>query len=385
MPPVEDLTVLRCAAELLTRLAVRVTNPPRLPSPGEARTLVWLRQSVSHPFEEATHEPLLRRLWAATFAAAETENEVGGQGFRRRSRCWCSLGFQQRDPASDVRGGGALCLEALCWLAERHPRILLHLLGARECRAAERGPYSSYPLACAGIAIVRRLCEFFNVVAPHTGRQNLQVEHTPASTWHLVQSRRHFMDLFISAFLYLDSAWDRSQASYMEFNTVFRSAMADFLGALERLPAGVCPSPLSFAPSTLLQALDADDDEEANIIEPPRQGIADLLTREEPEDNADATEEDQGLGGGSAHQSSWSLPPAPVMLIKDVTADVSVDLLGLDSLAEDLRLQEQEEKRKQLFLGSPTLGGGGDGCRSIGVVGGGGGEGVGFFESFGLE
>lgn len=351
----DDPTVLRCAAELLARLAHRVTNPPRLPSAGEARTIVWMRQSVSCPFEESTHEPLLRRLWSCTLGAPPLNGEAGTP-YKRRSQHWCELGFQQKDPASDVRGGGALCLEALIWLAEQQPEVLLYLLEARQRREVERGPYSSFPIACAGIAIVRRLCEFFQAVAPGTGRPNLQVEHTMSSTWHLVGSRRHFMELFTAAFLHLDHVWNRSGASYMQFNQVFWTAMTEFLAALDHLPPGVSPSPLSFAPEAFLDALDTVSGVKAGSVKSlPRQQIADLLVSQDREgdDNQGHAQllEEQREEWKVQEQKQWSLPPAPpsptgLKIAQQIGADAatttsSVDLLGLEALAEDLRWESQ--------------------------------------------
>lgn len=370
----EARSTLLCASLLLERLAQRLSRPPRLPSAREARTAVWLRTQCSTAFAEASHTPLLRRLWGAAFADLP---------FQRRSPRWCSLGFQQRDPASDVRGGGTLCLLALCHLAEEQPGVLLHLLRAQERRQSRRGPYSSYPLACAAIAIARAIAEFFQAVAPGTGKPNTQVDHVLLGHWHLLRSQAHFYGMFTAAMLHLDATWDQRRAGYMEFNAVFRQAMADFFDAMQRLPHGVGPSPLSFASEELLEALDADSQQASAAM------LAQFLLRGgEVEaagaaaagaEAADAGMLDDGDDVGKQGWSSplpateWAAAPAGLSPPSPPPRVHSVDLLGLDSLAEDLR----REAAAQEPSNAPKWPGEGHGQETV--------HGVGFFESFGLE
>jgi len=338
-----DTSIVQCALDLLVKFAHRVTNPARLPSPSEARSLVYLRSAVTRAYEDQSHGIFLRRLWSATLGLSVVDNStIEEVPFQRYSRRWCDLGFQQQDPASDVRGGGALCLEAFCHLAERHPRILLYLLDAQNLRTKERGPYASYPIACTVIAIVRQLCEFFHVVAPGTGRPNFQIEHTQASTWHLVRSQKQFFDLFIASFLHFDQAWDRNRASYMEFNAVFRRAMTDFFIALEHMPPGIFPSPLSFAPDSLLEIFDSEEAEPSKImVSRTRQRIAECLSSHGDSIEDNHNEEEANV--------TWaSLPSAPSGNKKNTTRELevqSMDLLGLEEL-EDLSHQHQGQSQK---------------------------------------
>ena len=71
------------------------------------------------------------------------------------SETWTLFGFQQKDPVSDIRGGGVLCVQLLIYFLREHKTEAGHMLrkqqtGSRESIALN-GISKSYPFA-AGIA-----------------------------------------------------------------------------------------------------------------------------------------------------------------------------------------------------------------------------------------
>jgi len=57
------------------------------------------------------------------------------------------MGWQNENPASDIRGGGLFSVELLCYLAEEQRATFLQLLRKDEARQ----PCQYYPFAVAGI------------------------------------------------------------------------------------------------------------------------------------------------------------------------------------------------------------------------------------------
>ena len=66
------------------------------------------------------HVGLLRRLWDVAFVPARP--------FERESDRWTELGFQGRDPGTDLRAGGIFCLEQFVLFAERDPVMLRDMM-----------------------------------------------------------------------------------------------------------------------------------------------------------------------------------------------------------------------------------------------------------------
>jgi len=272
-----DVNTLQCAADLISRIASRVVNPPRLPEDSEIDTLDTIGRLMHTPFDLAQHERLLQRIWRASFGT--------DRHFQPVSRLWCEIGFQQANPGSDVRGGGELALEALCFLCERHRCIFRYLILSRDRRRL-RGPFASYPIACAAISILRKLTELLHVLQPLTGKALQAYQSTPLSFWHVVRSKNSFFELFVAVFVLLDRLWDEQGASYMQFNAVLDTAIVQTASMLNRLPRYVLPHALSFATEELHREIDNPDSFElvvdANGIMPT--GYLDELEADEEQE-----------------------------------------------------------------------------------------------------
>lgn len=234
----DDPRVLRCAANALARFSTRMLNPPRLPDSNEA---AHLRRLQARSAQNATKEDpetgaLLRRLWIGFYGS--------DADFSLLSRGWKPMGFQHpQDATSDIRGGGILSLEALVYMVERRSDLVRRMLERRRQRSAARGPYSSYPWACAGITLTRKLCEVLQVVEPLSGKPTCQFERSAATFWHVAGSREAFFELFAWSFACLERTWEDLEASYMDFGRVIHLAVQRTHDMLQRLPVDVVPAP----------------------------------------------------------------------------------------------------------------------------------------------
>jgi putative MATE family efflux protein len=217
----------------LTSLAVAHSH---LPDAKQCLVLRALARKVGTPFDEELHTPLLRRLWAALEPAG------ANAPFERRSEAWTRCGFQQSDPATDVRGGGELALECLVHFAERHPVAVRRILAANERRERVR-QYGSYPFACAGLNLVCTMCEIFRVKGHMVGAQG-KFAVTRAPFWGALDGDRRgagardgvgaFCELFVTAFGMLDEAWETGECTYMEFPKVLAGTRAALLQHLHQ-------------------------------------------------------------------------------------------------------------------------------------------------------
>jgi hypothetical protein len=227
---------------LLARFSTRILNPPRPPNATERAVLASLGHDLATRFSPTGDGPdsctaLLARLWRGYFGP--------NLPFARYSPQWSAMGFQHnKDPASDVRGGGALSLACLAYFVEQYPEVAQGMVARQRNRHATRGEFGSYPWACAGIAVMRKLCELVGVVEPRTGKpEPPEVLHAHAATfWHVVGSRVAFFELFCWAFATLDARWDAAGATYMQFPAVMSAVARHVSDVLHRLPPGVVPS-----------------------------------------------------------------------------------------------------------------------------------------------
>jgi len=102
------------------------------------------------------HESLLKELWELLSIAMGSEEEMAiGITYETISETWTLFGFQQKDPVSDIRGGGVLCVQLLIYFLREHKTEAGRMLrkqqtGSRESIALN-GVSKSYPFA-AGIA-----------------------------------------------------------------------------------------------------------------------------------------------------------------------------------------------------------------------------------------
>ncbi len=112
------------------------------------------RERVREPYDPETHLPLLRRLWVASSFPEEE--------FSPTSRRWTSIGFQSPEPASDFRGGGALSLKCIVYMAETYNDEYLRL-------SAERPVEAYYPFSASCINVSFALLDTLGIRDLHVG------------------------------------------------------------------------------------------------------------------------------------------------------------------------------------------------------------------------
>jgi len=113
----------------------------------EERQLAALRTETASRFDAASHEWMLRDLWMRA--------RFGGE-MQLVSPCWRSLGFQQDDPTTDLRGCGALGLRQLLHFCERG--------GGNEVLDSEDFCVAPFPLAGASLAVTLALCSHLRLL-----------------------------------------------------------------------------------------------------------------------------------------------------------------------------------------------------------------------------
>lgn len=198
----------------------------------EAHALSDIQALTMAHFDEGDDacEKLLRRLWKA--------NIPNGEPFQRVSMKWKEMGFQNSDPRKDVRGGGQLCLENMCYMSEVHPKTMKYLVCERakrwENRADGSTSFPNYPIAAAGINITRMLCALLKLVTPSGAAEAFTEIELPF--WSVIHSLKDFHELFCFTFQLLDRNWVSMNANYMMFNSVLTATREELLGLLTDLP-----------------------------------------------------------------------------------------------------------------------------------------------------
>eukprot|EP01100_Stratorugosa_tubuloviscum_P013963 TRINITY_DN7203_c0_g1_i1.p1 TRINITY_DN7203_c0_g1~~TRINITY_DN7203_c0_g1_i1.p1 ORF type:complete len:604 (-),score=240.59 TRINITY_DN7203_c0_g1_i1:37-1848(-) len=160
-------------------------------------------RKITFSKDDPEHEDLILRLWKAFYPDRPLEARVGDH--------WKTLGFQGRDPVSDLRGAGLLGLKNLVFIAEYHPESFRRI--ALE-QASRNDHY--YPVATAGINISCMLCEIFHIGTKDKGEINGIGPIFPA----LLDGENAFGEIYAISLQLLDRIWDEMQASYMDFPKV---------------------------------------------------------------------------------------------------------------------------------------------------------------------
>lgn len=109
-------------------------------------------EGIGEAFNDAKHQPLLERLWAAAYPTTSCED--------RTSAAWTKLGFQG-DPALDLRGVGAFGLRQLVRFVESSQR------GAAALREASKG--NSFPLASLSLTVTQMVCSHLGLLTQPAG------------------------------------------------------------------------------------------------------------------------------------------------------------------------------------------------------------------------
>jgi ELMO/CED-12 family len=110
-----------------------------------AKSAISALCSTPYDADSRAHRTMLEELWALLRPGVKRIDEANGSA--QISKQWGDVGFQQRDPASDFRGGGLLGLKQLVHIAR------LRGVAARNMLVTPAAEEARYPWACAGINV----------------------------------------------------------------------------------------------------------------------------------------------------------------------------------------------------------------------------------------
>ena len=194
------------------------------------------RELVNEPYDPEIHDALLRRLWVASSFPEEE--------FSVTSLRWTQIGFQSQDPASDFRGGGALSLKCIVYMAETYNDVYRRL-------SKERPLEAYYPFCASFVNVSFALLDVLGVrnLGADFGRQpienrctygfiNLVVLHGDGHGDGHGEARDHpvelaFKEVAVQAMIDLDQTFTAEGAAYMDFPRVrgmVLDALADRMG-----------------------------------------------------------------------------------------------------------------------------------------------------------
>jgi hypothetical protein len=196
----------------------------RLPNAQERAVISHLQRLIATAYDASQHEDFLRRI----FTAAKVEGEYSSTGTH-----WQYVGFQQSNPASDVRGGGVLSLQCITYFLEKHPSVAVAMVARRD---RGHGESQGYPWATAGIVLTRLLATIFGVIQPSGAPVRQQEKQV---FWNLLQSEDDFFRLFCCMFVVLDNIWEQENATYMDFPRIQAMTEQRFRAILATMPASV--------------------------------------------------------------------------------------------------------------------------------------------------
>jgi hypothetical protein len=198
------------------------------------------------------------------------------------------------------------------------------MLLKRKTRVQSRGEYGNYPFACAGITLTKRLCEILLLLEPLTGKPSTAFEYTPATFYHVAGSRVAFLELFVWALVSLDSLWDETNSSYLDFGRVMKICVQRCTNVLHRLPADVVPSARSHAVESCVGVVDVEPEFVMEGLVP--EDVGEVANEEE--DSHDEREETK-----SQDIAGYSALPSPYHDNLKHFEDATEDLLGLAQFA----------------------------------------------------
>lgn len=164
------------------------------------------------------------------------------QQYVRKGDIWKELGFQNHDPASDIRGGGILCLENMLFFMRQHRHAAQSMI---KRRATGWETYQTFPWAPASINLTRLVAAEFFICGPGpagsqaTSSKKVKDEFPSKSSFHMLLEEDGFSRIYVLAFLLLDKLWDEKNATYMQFNSILdivRSEMSYSIALSGTLP-----------------------------------------------------------------------------------------------------------------------------------------------------
>ena len=149
----------------------------------------------------------------------------------RQGDIWKELGFQNRNPASDIRGGGLLCLDNMLYFLQAHRHVAQSMI---QNRAKGWETYETYPWAPASINLTRLVASEFGICGGGSGGQikNERSPLPPKTSYHFLLETDGFSRIYVLAFFLLDKVWDEQHATYMQFNSVLEAVRRELSEAI---------------------------------------------------------------------------------------------------------------------------------------------------------
>ncbi|KAF8380601.1 hypothetical protein HHK36_028089 [Tetracentron sinense] len=182
------------------------------------------RIEVSYDSSLPEHQEALRSLWHASFPEEELRGLISEQ--------WKEMGWQGKDPSTDVRGGGFISLENLLFFATNYSiskaskgpksnqQNLFMQKSFQDLLQKQEGDRAmwEYPFAVAGVNITFMLIQVLDLqaVKPRTMVGAIFLKFLSENEWA-------FDLLYCITFKLMDQQWLAMHASYMDFNTVMKS------------------------------------------------------------------------------------------------------------------------------------------------------------------
>mmetsp|Transcript_17748 Transcript_17748/g.58399 ORF Transcript_17748/g.58399 Transcript_17748/m.58399 type:complete len:333 (-) Transcript_17748:198-1196(-) len=210
-------------------------KPPELTPEQEQLLAEFVEKNVGISYTHESHFHLLTKLWELSFPNATEKPE-------QHDPMWKRMGFQGNDPATDFRAAGMLPVLCLTFFAEAYPDKYMELLKRSNGKSAEE----SYPFACAAINVVYMLTDIMKLKSTTGNSASLQEAASMRANFvkMLEKNEKAFMELFCVVFLFLDSEWVRTNATYMQFPIVLKTTREKTCAALRSSGA---KSPVSVA------------------------------------------------------------------------------------------------------------------------------------------
>jgi hypothetical protein len=167
------------------------------------------------PFDESRdeHMKLLTRLWNACFAGEQFQGVV--------SERWKEIGFQYKNPLTDLRSVGVMGLEHLLFYAETYSQNFLD-----KARVQQLKPFEfQYPLCVAGLHISQLLTvDVFQLTEnDRKGPPNPDVRLVHP----MLLQQEGLLNMYSIIFERLDLDWEIKRARYLEFAQIFEPIKLD--------------------------------------------------------------------------------------------------------------------------------------------------------------
>jgi ELMO/CED-12 family protein len=180
---------------------------------------------IAYDYENSEHEIMLFNLWKKVYPEEELEGRVSKQ--------WEKMGFQGKDPATDLRGMGILGLKHLTYFSLNHTEKFVDITR----RQHERDDGRFYPSAVAFINVSNML---FSLLTP-SDVQVAEVLVTPsAPDVHkmaiLFSHPSAIEEMYCTTCEVLDRMWEEMQASYMDFGKVIKRVTQQIEDVLKSKP-----------------------------------------------------------------------------------------------------------------------------------------------------